>query len=468
MGSTTSGPRHRKPLLFCLCAFGLLIFTGCQEEEAFRIVEIQVPGEDSSDEGYFTLNFFPHVFVPAEEGDPVKIPLRWSDHFAVDMEDDGAWLPLLPSDGDLLVFDPGDAVVQLNGAPVYLDLGEREGWDWLGHATPEEKQSLRVVVVRDSLTQTHNALLQDLASHNPSFHLYTDQEEALGSLLSEFDPEGLSAVEMDISGELAISLSQEPELRTLTVSAYHLPELAFLSQIPGLEHLTIGDWDPQETGPLPGSLPSLKSLVVIETDMADLAALGAQSRLEELTIWECSGSGESRKLDLDGISNLPNLRFLSFRDCGVADLSPLAQLPDLEWLTLPPGLTQAQFESVIEAHPNLRFLELFGSEEVTDLTPLTSLTELQGLLIGSSAPPGPLYEMDHLQYLAVMEDEGSNSFEHGVATRLKTELPSTTIGRIEPFCLGSGLILLLIPMVGLFAILLARREEDRVAPARHE
>ncbi|MGD2123580.1 MAG: hypothetical protein PVJ76_17630 [Gemmatimonadota bacterium] len=468
MRRIAAGPLRQKLLLLGLGPLALLAASGCQGDDPFRVVTLQTEGEDPSDEGYFTLNFFPHVFVPAEEGDPVRIPLRFSDQIAVDMEDDGAWLPILASDGDTLVFDPEGALVQLNGTPVYLDLGDTGSWEWLGHATPEEKQSLRLVMVRDSLTPTHDALLEDLASHNPTLHLYTDERDLLGPLLSHFNPEGLGVIDMPISDELALFLSQEPELRSLIVSGYQLPSLAFLSQISGLEQLTIGDWDPEKTGPLPGSLSNLKSLVLIETDLANLAALGERPGLEELTIWECSGDEESGQLDVRGISNLPNLRFLSFRDCGVADLSPLAQLPDLEWLVLPPGLTQPQLESVVDLRPNLIFLELFESEEITDLTPLTHLTKLQGLLIGSGAPPEPLFEMDHLQYLAIMEDEGSGSFESGVVTQLKAELPTTTVGRVEPFCLGSGLILLLIPLTWMFLAFLGLWKGKRLSTARHD
>jgi hypothetical protein len=131
-------------------------------------------------------------------------------------------------------------------------------------------------------------------------------------------------------------------------------------------------------------------------------------------------------------------------------------------------LTQPQLESVVDLRPNLIFLELFESEEITDLTPLTHLTKLQGLLIGSGAPPEPLFEMDHLQYLAIMEDEGSGSFESGVVTQLKAELPTTTVGRVEPFCLGSGLILLLIPLTWMFLAFLGLWKGKRLSTARHD
>jgi hypothetical protein len=460
-------PPRRKLLILLLGSLIVPILSSCKDEKPFRVLTVEMEGVDEEEMGAFSLNLHPNIFVPAEEGSPLKVPFRTGDRILAN-PDQGAWIPVFESDGDTLVFSWTEGVTRLGGRPVSLDLTKEDGWTWLGHATPDEKQSLRTVAVGDSLEPMHRRLLEDLAAHNPTLHLYAERAEVLPPLLSMFDPSGLFWERGDILGEHREALAGEQALESLMISGNEVSDLSFLAQLPDLEHLFIADWDPTDAGPLPDSLPDLKSLILAEAEFADLAALGVQPELEELIIYDCHGSEESGELDISRISDLPDLRLVAFRACEVQDLSPLVGLPRLEWLGLPQNLNQTQLEEVVGALPRLVFLELLDSDEVVDLSPLNRMEALKGLLIGSGAPPEPLFEMDHLQYLAVMAEGSSGSFPEEVVPQLMAELPETVIGRVEPFCLGSGLILLLMPMAGLFVALFGSGKGGRSTTGRHE
>ncbi|GAG49676.1 unnamed protein product, partial [marine sediment metagenome] len=83
----------------------------------------------------------------------------------------------------------------------------------------------------------------------------------------------------------------------------------------------------------------------------------------------------------------------------------------------------------------------------------------------------PLYQMKGLEYLAVAVEkkDGKVKPEHQeMVVRLQKELPDTAVVRLAPLCLGSGWILLLVPLAALAWWLAARRERRRPRPdARH-
>jgi len=406
-------------------------------------------------------------------------------------------VPILPSDGDVLEFGREGNTLTLGGAPVALALDVDADWDWLSNATPEETASLRTAWFEDEVTPERISLLERLALQVPNVGLvitqYSDQNEILPQLLRLFDPEVLFLYDSPIDVAVGALLTREENLRTLTISGEGVSDLGFLGQIPNLrslaipgesvsdlgflgripnlETLQLGEWDPEETGPLPDSLPSLKSIFFSPCEMENLNSLGNQPRLEDLTLFCDEESGDSATLDISALANHPRLTTVRLRGWPtVVDLSPLDGLRHLSWLALPMGTTQEQLEQVVRTHTNLTVLELVGSEEISDLTPLTRLRGLKALLVGSTAPHEPLYGMSNLEYLAVVVENGkSPSFGADVLPRLRTELPETVIARVDPLelCLGSGFILLLIPMVGGAWWVIRRRGRGRRPVPHH-
>ena len=99
--------------------------------------------------------------------DPDKVPKRESWALGVDLADEmlaqhlaehgrypekvsfviwGDQMILLliqPTDGSSLLLGMEQGLVTLHGNPVALLLEDEEAWLWLGHATPEQKASLR-------------------------------------------------------------------------------------------------------------------------------------------------------------------------------------------------------------------------------------------------------------------------------------------------------------------------------------
>lgn len=425
--------------LSLLCVFPL---TGCERQYAPRVVQV------AGSEGWWIVSpLYGLTFGATAEGDPTHILMRDGDGLLLD--DLEGFIPVRASDGDSLDFQFDSVTVTLNGRVVVLAIDDDEGWAWLEGATPEDLAALRLVTVDTELTPERTPLLEKLALHNPEVSLVADEEEVLPPLLTLFDPETLAIPDVTVEEELKALLAREERLKTLWISGEEVSDLDFLREIPSLETLFVIGWEPEEIGPLPDGLANLRSVIVFSVEAEDLTILGNQPGLEEVALSACEADEDS-PLDISALAHHPNLRTVCLRSCPwVTGLSALDSLPALDWLALSESTTQEQLEQVIRTHPDLTVLELIGSEAISDLTPLTELRKLKALLVGGSAPPDPLYQMKGLEYLAVVvEDDDSLSYGEDVLPRLREVLPETALARVEPFefCLGSGFILLLIPM----------------------
>jgi hypothetical protein len=441
---------------------------GCGRESPYRVVEVQ--GEDE----WWGLSPYGLVISGAEEGASTYLLVEDGDLLGWGM------LPVLPADTGTLVVDGSEDRVGLGGRTVFLELQDDgvEAWAWLEQATPEELADLRFISVRRSsappppgsltpdstegkLPPDRVVILEHLAAANPVVSLAGESEDVLRQLLEIFDPVFV-LTDSEYGTPLKEALAGEPNLRTLLTSGDEVDSVGFLRQLGALQRLILGEWSPEDNGPLPDSLPSLRSVSILGTSMETLDALGIQPRLEELTVFGCETEDEA-PVDIDALARYPRLEKVSLRDCPVSeDLSPLDRLGRLRWLALPPGTTQEQMEHIVRTHPGLRVLETVGAEGITDLSPLAALTELEALFVGRSAPTDPLYHMDHLKYLAVfVEDDELPAFREDVLPRLQAELPETAIARLEGFCLGSGFILLLFPwVIGAWWIIRGRRGRE--------
>lgn len=387
-----------------------------------------------------------NFFIPLQQGGAFSVPIRNNDFLFTEGEN---LVPYRDSDGQSLVLAGDKDRAVLNGNTVSLKLIKNEAWKWIQKATPEELKELRLLNIGDNVNARQITQLKRIARVNPRVGLWVDNG-TWRRIATLFDPvclmiSGLQEQDWGI-------LTKKKSLRTLHIgSTEH--SLNFLSKMPGLETLIIDDWEPQKTGPLPDNLTSLRRLVLIDPVFDDLSALGKQPRLLELNIHE------SKTLtDLTLLNRFPELRLLSLVDNKkIQDLGPLKKLKSLQWLSMPRSTTQEQLVEIIQSRPDLVFLDLSDCEKITDLAPIENLPKLRYLMVPIGKPkPGPLYEMKHLKWLAVAGE--NDDIEKVEMKNLQEALPDTVIVRVVPFCLGSGWIILLLPVIAGSWWLTRRRE----------
>jgi len=139
-----------------------------------------------------------------------------------------------------------------------------------------------------------------------------------------------------------------------------------------------------------------------------------------------------------------------------AELSALRALSGLSMLGLQGGVTQTDFDGLLAANPRLRVVQLVGCGGIADLSAVRWLSELEALVCpGAPLPDATVLEgLPRLRLLALASDAFSAEKAESLLG-LGERLPECQVAPVRGFCLGSGWLLLLVPMVG--AALVARR-----------
>jgi hypothetical protein len=186
---------------------------------------------------------------------------------------------------------------------------------------------------------------------------------------------------------------------------------------------------------------ALKSLLLSSSAILDASALAAVPEgIEELSLVGCE-----RITSLSGLERFSNLQTLILSGSeGIEDLSALRGMTKLAWVGLPPGITQEQFSAFIGEHPAMKIVELIKCKGITDLSPLQRLTGLTGLIVDEFS--GTFDAVDLLKSLEFLglPKEVFNSDTKSLA-RIREALPRTLVVPAS-VCLGSGWILLVIPL----------------------
>ena len=176
-------------------------------------------------------------------------------------------------------------------------------------------------------------------------------------------------------------LSSLPRLRMLWVwhSSSNISALAGLTL---LEELEIRGQYMTDLGPL-GGLTSLRELRLVGGSLTDLTPIASLTGLTALSV---SGTAVG---NLSALSSLHNLTHLSLPNNAIEDISPLSGLPEL--LSLDLAVNQVVDISILPSMPKLRELSLgttwvydytlfdgiSGGNLVSDLSPLADMPQLR-------------------------------------------------------------------------------------------
>lgn len=373
-----------------------------------------------------------------EEGTPQALLLRDGDYLFAE----NAPIPYLASDGQVLKLDSSDWRVQIGGTTVSVMLTQDGGLEWLQKASVQELEALRTVALPAELGDADMIALKRLATANPHVNLWGESEAAMLQALTLFQPR---AVFLGDDSEAALqALANQPVLETLQFEASEPGCFDVLPTLPMLRRLLIGDWDVDKVGPLPAGLTNLKTLLVVDgTGFRDLTALGGSPpALEELSLL-----GLKDFNDLKGIERMTSLHTLVlWGDEGLGDLASLAALTRLRWVGLPPKTSQDQFAALASTHPKLKILDLSGNKAIGNLTPVATMKGLEGLILeGPYENLNALHGLTSLRFVGIAKESWEAAPEQVAA--LRKALPDALVVPVKPVCLGSGWILLLVPVL---------------------
>jgi hypothetical protein len=385
---------------------------------------------------------------------PVRLLFRDGDLLALD-PDDGALVPYRVSDGASITIDGEGPRILLDGRTVAVTLGREAAYGWVRGASRGDLEGLRYLAAGGEIGEDRVTILRRLAEVNPEVDLFLAQGAA-GRVLPLFRPRRIffpADTRLD-AGEIAL-VQASPDLEVLIIDAESVPDLSFLDGMPRLRKLVLAEYRPHEMGPLPEGLQELETLTIVsESRMKDLSTIQHLTGLRELDVAWCEGLE-----DLGGLESFPSLEALSITvNPDAFDARVFDPLRGLRRLHLHGDITQDDFRYVLGRVPGLRDLIIVGCEGIDDLRPLLGLRHLEHLVIvETEVDLTPLLEMQGLRFLVLPGEVFSGNEE--VVRRLERALPDCTVAAGEGVCLGSGWILLLVPVVALG--LAARRGRTR-------
>jgi len=229
-----------------------------------------------------------------------------------------------------------------------------------------------------------------------------------------------------------------------------------LPAMPSLKHLALTDINEHAviTGDLLINNKQLERIGLGKEGILDLSLLHHLKNLKELVI-----IGADSILNPEEINLHKNLELLSLSGDKL-DFDPsVFHLPRLRWIAIPSCVTQDEFTTLMNNHPNLEVVEISGNDTITSLKPLSALSKLSGLtVLDTLTDLATVKTMKNLKYLSLPGELLDDSL---LTAELHRALPGTKIAANDGFCLGSGWLLLLLPAVfGVRMILNLKRRRN--------
>lgn len=440
------------PLLIFLIPL-LIMIHSCQQnkEPLYKVIHVQLSGDLGEDEGLLLQNFnriYPSNFTAVRKNQGSALLVREGDLIMIGT-DEGINYSNLDEDTLYLQMSEHEELIYINGEIASCRLGQNSDFpDSVLLALPNEKlKFIHDLSVEQNITKEQEAFLARLAEHGRLQSIQVEYNQDFLSYLSEaFEIKHLLLAVDSISDLSSLSDFQElehlnlwieekglrdtlpflPKLRKLNIQLCSQIPQGFYSNNPQLEELFVSDVDKNQLQELVG-LPKLKLLSIIASDsLFDLEPL---SHLDKLEILSISTNMAGTKVNFNSI----------------------AKLDQLKWLATTALIDPNEFDQTLKQLPSLEVLQLYDGHDSLSLEFLSSLPHLRCLEITDTlADMESILELHELEYLSIPDGSYNDTL---FMQKLKKALPETTIVPNAGLCMGSGWLLLVVPLIILFVIL---------------
>lgn len=310
-------------------------------------------------------------------------------------------------------------------------------------------KGLESLLFTNDIPDSYLPYLKKIALVKPQINLLFNTDDSISSItsyLSKADFFSPRNVTISLKESQFPLLSKWKETECLYLSfddsliADPLPVMTSLSQLVLVEN--------SKTLIAPSFLENNKQIkkVTLINDHDNLAILKPLDKLEELSVM---GDDSLDILNLSAFSD----RLSSLVLMGTWNhVDSLTNFKKLRWLGLPENTSQRQFNNIVNTLPAVEILEMEGSDLVTDYKSLLPHSNLRGLVVTDSLTDlETLMNLKQLRYLSV-EKTGRDS---NIITTLSKALPGCVVVPNSGACLGSGWLMLVLPLAFLFAIIIS-------------
>ncbi|MBN2536155.1 MAG: hypothetical protein JXB88_24955 [Spirochaetales bacterium] len=394
------------------------------------------------------------------EGEKNKVPVHHGDLLHIYFSDAGT-LPLVlhydekdethgqfsfeKKDEYTYLYKMNDSVIQLNLFNV------SEAWQWLENAQPEDLKTIRSLLFFGDIDSSPSYLLEKIAAVNNNPGLYFENSAQLLKVLPMFQPDCMimgnwDPVDKEAAEEVYALLQNQKNLKKVyftTKGGDPEQNYRFLASLPALQTIMIPPslFNQITAASLPECLRNLEELILFSSNKMEVSDVSILKELSNIRKVRCIMTMLSG--DIEDLYSLPRLTSLSFTGTEVENVPGIKEIPGIKWFSFPKNTDQAYFQAFCEKNPGVEYLELVSCKNITDVSPLLWLKQIKGLILIDMKIEdySPLYTLKGLEFLilpSILFKKGNDA----EIEELKNNLPDSSIMCGEPFCLGSGWILL--------------------------
>lgn len=320
----------------------------------------------------------------------------------------------------------------------------------------EDISHLRTINLETPIWDSNRPFIEKIAQLNPSIDIlyYTlndtilPENEDLLWLSKHFQPKSLLLVIVPDSTTYS-TLVNFPSLESLKIGLPLNGEVNF-PYLPKLKQMILFDVYNDSSSISPEffkEVPNLESLTIdVNSSRMDWTSINSLKNLRHLYI----NSDSIIPDDIYGFH--PKLKFLELetKRLGVS-ISGILKKNKLKWLSISTmdSLLLGQKSKVLQdSFPELEYLEFKNNDSLLDYRNFKNIKKLKYLVVnGKVGLDTTLHHLDHLDYISLPYKFLKDSVN---MVKVKKALPNTVIAPNSGACLGSGWLLLLIPLAGLW------------------
>ena len=440
-----------------LLFMALLLLWQCkrEEENEFRLISFQGSSVDrftSFYGGYSSLDSLGYAGIVTREDELIT-----AGGFIFSVRQD------MP---DSLSFREIDSLMYINGDLAGISISQNGPPLSFFEQLPAGGMShLRTIIIASPIGDSMKPVLKEIAAVNPGVDIFYSAEVESGAHLTRdlvwlsqyFRPRALL-----IGSETdAISFSGLKKFPSIEMLLVMLPTNGN-SAIPHLRRLKELIVFNNEDGTSIGSElfdgnPGLERLAIISYEEADIDwdAIGKLKNLRSLNI-------QAPEVRLDNLyEQHPQLRSLQLVYGEGSSLSGIFKKNKLKWLSFSPADDASlgeNAEALERSFPELKYLEFDNEDSLLDYRNFKNLKKLKYLVVREEVGlASTLASLDHLSYLSLPEEFLKDSVNRA---KLQKALPNTVITPNSGACLGSGWLLLLLPLAGLWFYFLKLKKPE--------
>ena len=424
--------------------------------------------------------FYGSLYFYADSAGTTTMPVKNGDLLDIWKEDNSINIRCTPDFPDTFQLRAKNGIIYMNekltGLTIPTSLDSPQLFRKLKNT---DFKNLKTLVIGEYVPDSYLPFLDSIAKINPDIDLqiyFLNEDKSDIDLSKKKDSatgkkEKLNHDSLEIVFKKNIKWLSERFNPFLIAYYGHSKELNQIGLFNSVQIVSL-DINEIEKGDILPHFPMLKKLVlasdydslIIPTDFLKL-----NPQLEELMIqgnfntgslnWKSVSKLRALRIVSDSISSypygqtLPNLHTFIISGKGYLTQENILPFKDLRELSLTCSTPQDEFNNIIKAFPKLHFLQIGASDTllVKDYSVLQELTNLRYLVIsGNNGKANSLYSLKRLKYLSLPGEFFEDSLQ---VNALKKALPDTVIEPNAGFCMGSGWLLLLVPLVvmGVFA-----------------